>query len=626
MPTVLWSVSSSSTATDNAATDNEPANSSSGDDKTPQLTVSEVPPQFPISERPLGEPISKKRTFFWRKSETLDLDAIATQPSVFDDPKLAIEYRPRADWENIHRFDPSVRWTWREEKALVRKIDLRIFVFTCVAFMALEIDRANLSQALTNNFLTDLHLTTNDYNLGNSVFSLSFMCAEIPSQLISKWYVGAAGEVHVHVTFVFISNATPNTNRMGPDRWIPLQMILWSIVAASQYKLSGRTSFLVTRSLLAILQGGFIPDSHDTVLTATQQQQMNLFMSYFYTSAELPVRLSIWWTAETSAIVLGSFMAFGILHIDGVRGVEGWRWLFLIEGLITLAVGVSAFYFMPPSPTQTRGFPRGKKGWFTEREEYIIINRAIRDDPSKGTMHNRQAITPRLLLKALSDYHLWPVYMIGLCFQMPMGPPSQYLTLSLKGLGFSTFQTNLLVIPSNVLKMITLLTVTRFAGWSHKLAFNGIIGQVWALPCLVALYATNTTTESRWIVFAIVTVLLGYPSNHSVQVGWVSRNANTVRSRTVSTAAYNMTVQACSVIYSNIYRSDDAPRYRRGNRNLIIICISNICLYLLVNFYYKWENNRRDKIWNAWTPAEREHYIKTTKDEGNKRLDFRFEY
>lgn len=109
----------------------------------------------------LGVPGSEKRFWFQRSKTLYDAGSIATQPSVFDDPDTLEEYRPPDEWENIHRFDPDERWTWGEEHNLIRKIDGRIMVFAAIMFMALELDRSNISQALTDNFLEDLGMNTN---------------------------------------------------------------------------------------------------------------------------------------------------------------------------------------------------------------------------------------------------------------------------------------------------------------------------------------------------------------------------------------------------------------------------------------------------------------------------------
>lgn len=101
---------------------------------------------------------------------------------------------------------------------------------------------------------------------------------------------------------------------------------------------------------------------------------------------------------------------------------------------------------MPASAVQTKTWFR-PKGWFTDREVSIVVNRVLRDDPSKGDMHNREAITPKRLWETLKDFDLWPIYILGVVVFIPPSPPATYITLTLRKIGFDPFTTNLLTIP-----------------------------------------------------------------------------------------------------------------------------------------------------------------------------------
>jgi hypothetical protein len=99
-------------------------------------------------------------TATWKSlwSKTHDLDAIATKRSVFDDEELGKFYVPPADYENAHRFDPTFRWTFREERAVLRKVDFRILLWVLIMFFGLNIDRGNLGLAVSADLLPDLGL------------------------------------------------------------------------------------------------------------------------------------------------------------------------------------------------------------------------------------------------------------------------------------------------------------------------------------------------------------------------------------------------------------------------------------------------------------------------------------
>ncbi|KAK7703381.1 hypothetical protein SLS64_009050 [Diaporthe eres] len=560
---------------------------SRGSLKEDTKSLEDVGPKEAVDD--LAEPEDTARSIgFWealtRRNRPRDPDAIATERSVFDNPELAQFYQPGPDYENFHRYDPRERWTFREEQAVRRKTDYKIFIWILVMFFGLNIDRGNLGNAAADNLLGDLNINTNDYNNAQNMYRVGFLIAEIPSQMIGKW--------------------------LGPDRWIPVQIILWSIASGGQFFMHNRAEFFACRFFIGLFMGGFIPDSI-------------LYLSYFYKKTEMPIRLALFWFVDSMSGVVASFLAYGILHMRGVAGTEGWRWLFLLEALVSLVIGILSFLFLVPGPTQTKTW-WNPRGYFTEREEKIIVNRVLRDDPSKSDMHNREPITLPMLWKSLKDYDLWPIYIIGILFEIPTAPPKTYLTLSLKALGFTTFNTTLLTIPVTIFAAINMLWVTYLTERFHQIAIIGLLAQIWVLPLLIVEY-TSITELSSWGQYALTFIILGQPSVHAAQVGWCSRLSNAVRTRTVSAAIYNITIQLSGIASSNIYREDDKPHYRRGNMNLIAITVGTIIAYAFAKAYYTARNKYKRDRWSKMTDGEKAWYLQNSHDEGNKRLDFLFD-
>jgi hypothetical protein len=164
-------------------------------------------------------------------------------------------------------------------------------------------------------------------------------------------------------------------------------------------------------------------------------------------------------------------------------------------------------------------------------------------------------------------------------------PPTSYLTLNIRSLGFDTFETNLLTIPAYVLFILQLLFWTWLSERINQRFLLGFIGQCWTLPLLITLVAIPEST-SHWARYAVATLIVGYPYVHAILVASTSRNAGTVRTRTVASALYNMSVQTSNIISSQIYREADKPLYRTGNSALIGVCVWNMILFVGAKIFY----------------------------------------
>jgi hypothetical protein len=389
-------------------------------------------------------------------------------------------------------------------------------------------------------------------------------------------------------------------------------MLLWGTASWGQAWMHDRTSFYLGRAAIGICEGGFLPG-------------VILFATYFYKSKELSLRLAAFWSTLNIARVVSALLAAGILEMRGVGGKPGWFWLFLLEGLLTVIIAGLSFLYLPAAPTSTKNVI-WRNGWYTEREEVIMVNRILRDDPAKGLTTLKEPATFKDIRAAWSDSSMWGLYFIGLVAYIPASPVQGYLTLTLKRLNFSTFNSNMLTIPSAVLQVITMLALAYSSDYFNERTFHCIFGEFWIMPLLVALL-TLPDGGREWDRFSLITLISGYPYFHPLVSSWISENTFDVKKRAITAATYNVIVQVGSLISSQIYRKYDGPYYKQGNSVLVAICALGVVTFIVQRQVLVRLNRKKQEKWEQMTSEEKALYqadVVAREKEGNKRLDFRF--
>ncbi|KAJ5777037.1 hypothetical protein N7520_000283 [Penicillium odoratum] len=426
--------------------------------------------------------------------------------------------------------DHGIIKDWDEEEVSVRrKIDFTLIPIIALAFFALQMDRGNISAVLTSSITTDLKITTNQINIGTQLLSAGIVVSEIPSNIIMQ--------------------------RIGPRVWLSGQLFAWGLIATFQAFVQSYPAYLVTRFLLGLCEGGFIPGAL-------------YYLSTWYKRDESSMRISLIFYGQMFASATSSLISAGLLKLDGVHGMEGWRWIFLVEGLITLFIGIVFTLLVSPSAGDGRPLiAMGRWSYFTERESHIIRNRVLLDDPRKAKGHIQ--ITKSDILKTIKQPRILQHALLTLVAMSGVQGLGQYTPSLIKSLGFDAIKANALTsVP--VYCGIVWLTILSFA--ADKTSHRGpsvLLSVTWNVISYVCL-RTRNAHASKWHRYGVIAVAnVSAASVHILNIGWLSVYCRTPQERSVAMALIVMAANCAGISGSQIFRTSDAPKYLHG---LTAIC------------------------------------------------------
>ncbi|KAK7911212.1 major facilitator superfamily domain-containing protein [Apiospora marii] len=309
-----------------------------------------------------------------------------------------------------------------EEIRLVRKLDACIMPVLCLMYFFHNVDRSSLAQARLNHIEHDLDMHGTEFNTAVSILMVGYILMQIPTNML--------------------------ITRVRPSAYLAGVMLVWSVLSACTGLVHSYGALVACRFLLGFCEAPFWPGAA-------------YLLAQFYTRKELAARLAILFSATLTGIGFVNLIALGIFKgLDGKRGIEGWRWLYFIDGAASGLVAVCSYWLLPDTHETT--------WWLSERERQLEGERMRRDrlDEARDTESVWTAVR-----QALSDKRTWLFCALGHISNVPL-TFNYFLPTVISALGFSDQKAMLLACPPYICAALAGIVVAWSSGRFHERSWH----------------------------------------------------------------------------------------------------------------------------------------------------------
>ena len=338
----------------------------------------------------------------------------------------------------------------RREAAILRRVSLRLVPFLLVAYLVAVIDRTNVGFA-SIQMNHDIGMTGAAFGFAGGIFFLSYFIFEIPSNLALQ--------------------------RFGASRWLARVMISWGIVAGATAFVTGPTGFLVMRVILGAAEAGFFPG-------------VILYMTYWFPS-KYRARMMGWFILSVPASgIVGSPISGALLEADGFLGLHGWQWMFLMEAVPAVLLGVVAIWWLTDRPEQARWLSADDRDLLAAR--LVADRQALASGQVKRLSFWRLVTNGRVLLLTLVCASTVTISaMLGI-----------YQPLIIKGFGVGNFETGLLNAVPYVAACIAMVVCGRNSDRTGERIWHN------AIPMLAVVVAMLLTLVAHGLLLNMVLLVV----------------------------------------------------------------------------------------------------------------------